>query len=157
MARTAGGRVDNRWWSTVTDRLTVAVLCRWVIVYFAPGGEAYFSAALNSFVHVVMYGYYLWATYAPKVAEGKRPGPLHPTFYKRYITSMQMTQFAVMMIQAAYDLIFPSHYPRFCVWILFIYMWTMLALFGNFFIQSYIRGGNKGGKKDGKKEGKKAQ
>ena len=115
----------------------------WVIVYFAPGGEAYFSAALNSAVHVVMYGYYLWSTYAGRVPEGKRPSWTHPAFYKRYITMMQMTQFAVMMLQASYDLLFPSAYPRFCVWILFGYMWTMLALFGNFFVQSYIRGGRK--------------
>ena len=123
----------------------------WVIVYFAPGGEAYFSAALNSWVHVVMYGYYLWSTYAPKLAEGKRPGWTHPAFYKRYITGMQMTQFSVMMLQATYDLIFPSAYPRFCVWILFLYMWTMLGLFANFFIQSYLRGGKKGAKKESKK------
>ena len=76
---------------------------------------------------------------------------MHPAYYKRYITMMQMTQFAVMMLQASYDLVFPSEYPRFCVWILFLYMWTMLALFGNFFLQHYVRGGNKRGQKEAKK------
>lgn len=33
----------------------------WMITNTAPGGDAYFSAALNSFVHVVMYLYYLLA------------------------------------------------------------------------------------------------
>ena len=106
------------------------------------------------------YGYYLWATYAPKVPEGQKPGLLHPARYKRYITSMQMTQFAVMMLQATYDLLFPSNYPRFCVWILFVYMWTMLALFGNFFIQSYIKGGTRRSKSGAQSQGrdsKKAQ
>ena len=84
------------------------------------------------------YGYYLWSTYAPKLAEGLKPGLLHPARYKRYITTMQMTQFSVMMLQATYDLLVPSDYPRFCVWILFVYMWTMLALFGNFFVRQYI-------------------
>lgn len=63
----------------------------WIIVRFAPGGDgvlllllvavrpslnvvvgcicfsAYFSAQLNSFIHVVMYSYYMWSTFAPKV------------------------------------------------------------------------------------------
>ena len=30
-------------------------------------------------------------------------------------------------------------FPMFCVHILFWYMWTMLALFGNFFVQSYLK------------------
>ena len=113
----------------------------WVIVYFAPGGEAYFSAALNSLVHVVMYGYYLWASYAPKLKEGQRPHILHPARYKQYITSMQLSQFVAMFVQACYDLLAPNPYPRFCVWILFFYMMTMIALFANFFVQSYIKRG----------------
>ena len=123
----------------------------WVIVHFAPGGEAYFSAALNSFVHVVMYGYYLWASYAPKLAEGQRPHAFHPARYKQYITSMQMTQFMLMFFQACYDLLVPNPYPRFCFWILFFYMISMLTLFGNFFVQQYLKkGGGKGKDRSGK-------
>jgi elongation of very long chain fatty acids protein 4 len=33
----------------------------WMITHTAPGGDAYFSAALNSLVHVLMYTYYLLA------------------------------------------------------------------------------------------------
>lgn len=33
----------------------------WTITHTAPGGDAYFSAALNAFVHVIMYTYYLLA------------------------------------------------------------------------------------------------
>ena len=113
----------------------------WLIVYFAPGGEAYFSAALNSFVHVVMYGYYLWSSYAPKLKDGQRPHLLHPARYKQYITSMQLTQFVAMFVQACYDLLVTNSYPRYCVWILFFYMLTMIALFANFFVQSYLKRG----------------
>jgi hypothetical protein len=112
----------------------------WIIVRFAPGGDAYFSAALNSGVHVLMYGYYLWSTFAPKLPAGARAGPLHPAFYKRAITTLQMTQFSLMLLQATYDLLVPNPYPRFCVWILFVYMLSMLALFANFFVHSYGKG-----------------
>lgn len=111
----------------------------WIIIRYGPGGEAYFSAALNSFIHVLMYGYYLWSTFASKLAEGRKPHPFHPTYYKKYITSMQMTQFTCMLIQSICDLWFiPNHYPRPLVWILFFYMFTMLGLFANFFIRNYI-------------------
>jgi elongation of very long chain fatty acids protein 4 len=120
----------------------------WVIVYFAPGGEAYFSAALNSFIHVLMYGYYLWSTFssskkATAAVDGKKPrvNPCQPAYWRPYITRMQLTQFCCMLFQATYDLLIPNPYPRFAIWILFIYMFTMLGLFGNFYVQAYIKSG----------------
>jgi len=114
----------------------------WIICYYAPGGESYFSAALNSVIHVLMYGYYFWSTVAPKLPDGVKPRPSHPAYWKEWITRSQMIQFTIMMIQSVCDLwiTVPSKYPRFCVWILFYYMMTMLALFGNFYVRSYLFG-----------------
>jgi len=120
----------------------------WAVVYYAPGGESYFSCAMNSFIHVLMYGYYLWATFAswgepkpdkkdPK-APKKRATWRDPAFYKQYITSLQMTQFLCMYCQSLYDLYYPvPNYPRLCCWMMFFYMMTMMALFANFFFQTY--------------------
>ncbi|CAG8459277.1 10989_t:CDS:2 [Dentiscutata heterogama] len=102
----------------------------WWVTYVAPTGEAYFSAALNSAVHVVMYGYYLSTTLSIPIR-----------FIKRYITLFQMTQFTLMMIQASYDIYYfkvlhpelEETYPFGLTLILWIYMWTMLGLFANFF------------------------
>jgi elongation of very long chain fatty acids protein 4 len=117
----------------------------WIVCFYAPGGESYFSAGLNSFIHVLMYGYYLWSTYAKKPEEGRRPRWTEPAYYKRYVTSLQMLQFACMFVQSNYDLFFsPKYeYPAWIAWILFYYMLTMLALFGNFYFQTYILGGKK--------------
>ena len=50
-----------------------------------------------------------------------------------------MTQFCIMMFQASWDMYHGvPNFPMFCVTILFWYMWTMLALFANFFVQSYF-------------------
>ncbi len=44
-----------------------------------------------------------------------------------------------MLIQATYDIIVPSKFPKFAAQILFYYMFTMLALFGNFYVQQYLK------------------
>ncbi|CAJ0899537.1 4535_t:CDS:2 [Entrophospora sp. SA101] len=102
----------------------------WLVVFIAPNGEAYFSAALNSAVHVVMYAYYLSTTLSFPIR-----------FIKRYITLFQMTQFTLMMTQATYDIVYfkvlrrdiVNDYPFLPTAILWVYMWTMLGLFANFF------------------------
>jgi elongation of very long chain fatty acids protein 4 len=90
----------------------------WVIIYFAPGGESYFSAALNSGIHVFMYAYYFWSASQPKeVADAPRKKPTwrQPEFYKKYITSSQMTQFCIMMLQASCTSLFVSVFFFFTV------------------------------------------
>lgn len=64
----------------------------WLVTFLAPTGEAWYSAMLNSFIHVIMYGYYFTAAIGWRGVE----------FVKRYITMMQMTQFVTMMIQVSF-------------------------------------------------------
>lgn len=59
----------------------------WFIMSYTPGGSSYFSAALNSFVHVIMYGYYFWASVAAKQDPNQKPCWNQFAFYKKYITS----------------------------------------------------------------------
>jgi elongation of very long chain fatty acids protein 4 len=120
----------------------------WFIMSYVPGGSSYFSAALNSFVHVIMYGYYLWSSLAAKPVKGAKPTMLQPAFYRKYITSFQLFQFCCNFAQASYMLFVnpPADFAMFTVWILFFYMITMLALFGNFFLKAYSA--PKGGKVD---------
>jgi hypothetical protein len=102
----------------------------WLVTYMAPGGEAYYSAALNSFIHVIMYGYYFFSTLGVKQV----------SFIKKYITMMQMTQFLTMMMQAGYDLYTEANgYPKLPTQILFFYMITLLVLFLNFFLKDQAR------------------
>merc|ERR1712216_434136 len=89
----------------------------WMIVRVAPGGDAYFSAALNSWVHVCMYSYYLW--------------------WGKYLTQMQMFQFVLNLAQALFCSRF-SPYPKFLSKILLFYMGTLLALFGHFYHSKHI-------------------
>ncbi|KAI9184094.1 hypothetical protein H9P43_003147 [Blastocladiella emersonii ATCC 22665] len=112
----------------------------WLVTLWAPTGESYFSAMLNSFIHVVMYGYY----------GATALGFKQVSLLKKYITSMQMTQFMCMMVQATYNIaqgyLFPAKvtadvkpYPLALSVLLWGYMVTMLALFGNFYRQDRKR------------------
>eukprot|EP00474_Spongospora_subterranea_P009007 CRZ09465.1 hypothetical protein [Spongospora subterranea] len=106
----------------------------WIIAKYHPGGESYFTCALNSAVHVVMYGYYLWSS----VSTPAKPITWRkPEFYRPYITRIQLSQFVIMLGQATYDCLVPSEYPKQMAMLLFAYMLTMLFLFANFYVKSY--------------------
>ena len=55
---------------------------------FVDNGDGYLAILLNSFVHFVMYGYYLIV-----LTTGQTPP------WKRLVTVLQQTQFIIMMTQ----------------------------------------------------------
>jgi elongation of very long chain fatty acids protein 4 len=110
------------------------------VVTKGPGGDAYWSAMLNSGVHVVMYGYYFGTMVFIT-------GPVRNFLnaFKFVITKGQMTQFFLNCVQSVYDLYIVQdlRYPADLIQVYFGYMLTLLALFGNFLIK------NKGKRIDG--------
>lgn len=102
------------------------------ICVVAPGGDAYFSAMLNSGIHVIMYGYYFFTMLF-------QTGPIRRFFdsIKFMITKGQMTQFMLNVVQSIYLVFFVSkiEYHENLAKALFVYMLTLLALFGNFLIK----------------------
>jgi len=99
----------------------------WGVIYYAPGGDTYFSAAQNAFIHVLMYSYYFLAAL-------KINAP-----WKKYLTQAQMLQFALNMVQAAYVIYYPTYYPKALAYVLFGYMISLLVLFGNFYVKGNRR------------------
>ena len=56
------------------------------------GGSAWIAGLINSFVHCIMYSYYLLAGLGPAVRRH--------LWWKRYLTQLQLTQFAVIVLFA---------------------------------------------------------
>lgn len=95
-----------------------------------PGGHSSFFGFLNTFVHIVMYTYYMIAAIGPEMQKY--------LWWKKYLTILQMAQFIGIMVHA-FQLFFsnPCNYPIvFAYWIgghgvLFFF------LFKNFYKQAY--------------------
>lgn len=54
----------------------------WFGVKFTPGGHSSFFGFLNTFVHIIMYSYYLIAALGPKYQKY--------LWWKKYLTTIQM-------------------------------------------------------------------
>ncbi len=104
----------------------------WIGVNFVPGGNSVFPALQNSAIHVVMYGYYFVAALGP--AYKKYLG------WKKYLTLTQIIQFWVNLAWAmryfTYD---ECDFPRWMAYVLVLYMWSFIILFGNFYVINYLR------------------
>ena len=64
-----------------------------VYVYCVSGGHGTFLGFINTFVHAIMYGYYLFSTIYPENS-GKN-------WWKKYLTQLQMVRYMVFVIVAA--------------------------------------------------------
>ena len=95
-----------------------------------PGGHSTFFGLLNTFVHIIMYTYYMLAAMGPEVQKY--------LWWKKYLTMLQMVQF-VGIFTHCFQLIFhnPCNYS-----IIFVY-WIgghgvlFYFLFRNFYQQAY--------------------
>ena len=72
----------------------------WIYTKYVPGGMTTFITLLNCSVHVIMYTYYLLATFGPTIQ--KVINPIKPS-----ITILQMVQFIVLIIYVSQAL-FPN-------------------------------------------------
>lgn len=109
----------------------------WLGVKFAPGGHSTFFALLNTFVHVVMYFYYMVSAMGPRYQRY--------VWWKKYLTGLQMAQFVAILVHQLQLLFVDCDYPKaFVLWIA-LHGVMFLVLFSDFYRYSY-RGTKKGTK-----------
>lgn len=103
----------------------------WFGVKLTPGGHSTFFGLLNTFVHIVMYTYYLLAAMGPR---------LQPyLWWKKYLTVFQMIQFVAVMIHAFQLLFIDCNYPKAFVWWIGLHATMFFFLFNEFYQQSYLQ------------------
>nr|QXU64613.1 fatty acid elongase 2 [Blattella germanica] len=108
----------------------------WLGMKFAPGGHSTFFALLNTFVHIIMYFYYMVSAMGPRYQKY--------IWWKRYLTTLQMVQF-VFIFGHQFQILFykDCNYPKgFMVWI-GLHGVMFLFLFSDFYKNSYVKHGSK--------------
>jgi hypothetical protein len=96
------------------------------VVRYACGGDAYFGAVVNSSTHVMIYLHYALTTF----------GYTSSTWYKKYLTSLQMLQFVVCFLHAGYCLYHHNYPAELCCLNLFVQC-NMMVLFRSFYQRTY--------------------
>nr|QCF41172.1 Elovl4_b [Sinonovacula constricta] len=103
----------------------------WMGVKWVAGGQSFFGAMVNSFIHVIMYTYYGIAALGPQYQKY--------LWWKRYLTIIQLIQFFAGMVYGVQGIIVDCAYPKWMLWTSLVYGVTIIALFMNFYIQAYIK------------------
>ncbi|KAJ8977211.1 hypothetical protein NQ317_015386 [Molorchus minor] len=101
----------------------------WMGLKFAPGGHSTFFALLNTFVHIVMYFYYMVAAMGPQYQKY--------IWWKKYLTKFQMAQFVAIFAHQFQLLFTECNYPKgFMIWIA-LHGVLFLFLFSGFYKVQY--------------------
>ena len=106
----------------------------WIQVRYLPGGHEIFVGLMNSFVHMVMYSYYLLSAFGPKMQPY--------LWWKKYLTQLQLIQFTVAIIRTLLVVtrMVDCGYPWLnCFGTLIFIETPFLYLFLDFYRKSYIR------------------
>ncbi|KAF8782364.1 Elongation of very long chain fatty acids like protein [Argiope bruennichi] len=104
----------------------------WVFMRTETSGFQFFPAGLNSFIHIIMYTYYGLAAMGPEVRKY--------LWWKEYLTQLQMLQFVIII--SFVTVIVPlsgCQTTQHGIYIEIIAAIIFLALFCNFYIQTYKR------------------
>ena len=102
-------------------------------------------------VHVFMYFYYFMSSFGPSVQKylwWKRYLNSVLSIYSmmivlRYLTTMQLVQFATFFIHATFPLLIDCNFPKEYSYVILFHGAMFFALFLNFYIQAYIKKGSK--------------
>eukprot|EP00073_Rattus_norvegicus_P037867 XP_008764515.1 PREDICTED: elongation of very long chain fatty acids protein 4 isoform X1 [Rattus norvegicus] len=101
----------------------------WIGIKWVAGGQAFFGAQMNSFIHVIMYSYYGLTAFGPWIQKY--------LWWKRYLTMLQLVQFHVTIGHTALSLYTDCPFPKWMHWALIAYAISFIFLFLNFYTRTY--------------------
>ncbi|XP_063921170.1 very long chain fatty acid elongase AAEL008004-like [Zophobas morio] len=108
---------------------TIMIVSGYVATKYYPTGHGTFAGLVNTFIHIVMYSYYLLSAFGPNVQKY--------LWWKKYITTLQLVQFVIV---TTHDLLLvTSHcqFPRIFAWYMILLSLSFYVLFRNFYNQTY--------------------
>ncbi|XP_045493152.1 elongation of very long chain fatty acids protein AAEL008004-like [Colias croceus] len=106
-------------------------MASWIAIKYIPGGQCVLVGWVNSFVHVIMYGYYLISGMGPQYKKY--------LWWKKYVTVLQLVQFAFIFCHSIRSLFYPCGYPTAIKYLTVMYSIVFMNMFGQFYYQSYVK------------------
>jgi elongation of very long chain fatty acids protein 7 len=108
------------------------MLATWVGVRYIAGGSALWIGLINSFVHCVMFSYYLLTVIDTSWKQS--------LVFKKSLTQLQIIQFFIFIIIFGKIVVWPTcNFPRILAFIFIVQNAFMLFLFGDFYLKTYVK------------------
>lgn len=105
----------------------------WYVMKFYPGGQFIYVGFINSFVHIIMYSYYLLTVYDRSVKKS--------FWWKKHITQLQLFQFFLYSILFLLPLTQKQcNFPKALCMVVLPQVSTLTFLFADFYYRNYICG-----------------
>ncbi|XP_016845633.1 elongation of very long chain fatty acids protein AAEL008004 isoform X2 [Nasonia vitripennis] len=108
---------------------TVMPMISWGAAKYYPGGHGTFIGVINSFVHIIMYSYYMLAAVGPQLQKY--------LWWKKYITTLQMGQFCLAFMHSFQLLIYDCEYPKWSLVFILPNAIFFYFLFSEFYNKAY--------------------
>ncbi|XP_049846919.1 elongation of very long chain fatty acids protein AAEL008004 [Schistocerca gregaria] len=108
---------------------TVMPMVSWGATKYYPGGHGTFIGVINSFVHIIMYFYYMMAAMGPQFQKY--------LWWKKYITTLQMGQFCLAFLHSFQLVFYDCGYPRWSVFLTLPNAIFFYYLFNDFYGKAY--------------------
>ncbi|XP_031826921.1 very long chain fatty acid elongase 7 [Nomia melanderi] len=100
--------------------------CKWL-----PNGHGTLLGLINTFIHVIMYTYYMLSSIGPHMNKY--------LWWKKYLTMLQLIQFTIIFFHSAQIFFNGCNYPKVVTFLLCLNSLIFIYLFGAFYVNSYIK------------------
>ncbi|XP_073951318.1 very long chain fatty acid elongase AAEL008004-like isoform X2 [Choristoneura fumiferana] len=110
-------------------------ICAWIGVKFLPGGHGTLLGVINSFIHIIMYTYYLISGLGPQYQKY--------LWWKKHVTTLQLIQFCIIFYHNFSVMFSDCNYPKFINFLLSLNAGLFLYLFGKFYYVNYVKSNTK--------------
>ncbi|XP_013101751.1 elongation of very long chain fatty acids protein AAEL008004 [Stomoxys calcitrans] len=109
---------------------TLMPVCAFIGVKYFAGGHGTLLGFINSFIHIIMYAYYLLSAMGPKVQKY--------LWWKKYITILQIVQFLIIFVHTLQVQFQPScPYPKPIAALLTFNAGLFTYMFSSFYVKNY--------------------
>lgn len=121
---------------------TLMPICGWIGTRFLPNGHGTFLGLVNSFIHIIMYTYYMLSSMGPHMNKY--------LWWKKHLTSVQLLQFTAVFFHSVQIFFNGCNYPKPIAFLLILNSLIFMYMFGSFYIENYVKPEGQVSGKEGK-------